>query len=343
MSTFNLQNIQYLNRKIFHVHIITLTNNGILLPETIRYANRYACIDKKVAIDPFSLYKLRAYLVNNRIDIVHCHDWITALYILLSAKGLSIKKIITIHSQAKSWRNNLSYFILKRFEKIITVSRHQKLNFFEKGIPWEKMVVNYNCYNSQTFKAINKNKRPSDQHPFRIVMVGNFSWQKDQMTLIDAMGSLYDKGHNIELHLIGGREPKRKEECQFRVQNKNLNEIVFFHEQIKVDGRFLSKFDLFAFSTKSETFGIVLLEAMASGLPVLVSDIPSSMELIRYGSDGFYFETANSDDCANKIKEIINNPIETQHKKESGYKRASEFTPEVIVRELEKCYEDILS
>jgi len=158
------------------------------------------------------------------------------------------------------------------------------------------------------------------------------------LTLIEAVKKIDNQGIKVELHLIGGRGKENILKCKEVVKKENLEKCVFFDEDRRVNSNFLSDFDLFIFSSKSETFGIVLLEAMASGLPVLISDIPSNMELIRYGQDGFYFETANSDDCAKKIKELIDDPIQLQEKRASGLNRIKKFTPQVIVNSLEKIY-----
>ena len=341
-ETLILQHLQNLNRETFQIHLGTLRSDGLLLSEAMNYADKYTCLDKKMSIDPFSLYKLRRYIVSNNIDIVHCHDYISAIYVYLSTKGVKIKKVVTIHSQEKSWRNNISLFIIKRFDKIVTVSRNQKLNFFENEIPWNNMKVIYNCYDTAKFGPLDYKKHIKHDDVFRIVMVGNFYWQKDHKTLIEAVNIVRNQGFKIELHLVGGRNKVIFEQNQKLIQKLNLLSIVCFHTDKRVDSSFLSKFDLFVFSTKSERLPIAPLEAMACSLPVLVSDIAPNMELIRYGHDGFYFETANIIDCADKIMTIIKNPQNLQQKKEYGYSRVKEFTPDIVVRNLERFYKSIL-
>ena len=342
-ETLIIQHLQNLNKDIFTVHLITLKNYGVLLEEAKSHADQYACLSKKLPIDPLSLLKLRRYIVRNKINVVHCHDWISAFYIYLSTMGLNIKKVVTVHAQYKSLIFHAGFFILNSFDKIIAVSRYQRLNLFEKGATWDKIDVVYNCFDIEKFDVKEQKNLNKTKSPFKIVMTGNFYWQKDQLTLIEATKKLVDQGINVELHLIGERGIENILECKNKVKKEKLDNFVSFHKNTRVDSMFLSGFDLFAFSSKSETFGIVLLEAMAGGLPVLVSDIPSNMELIRYGQDGFYFETANSDDCAEKIKELIKNPIELQNKRNSGLKRIKEFTPQVIVNSLESVYKNILN
>jgi glycosyltransferase involved in cell wall biosynthesis len=337
-ETLILQHLQNINRLHFNVHFVTLTNNGVLLEDAKKLSDQYDCLNRRAVLDPLSILKLRGYIIRNRIEVVHCHDWITAFYLYACTKRIAVKKIATIHSQAKSWQNNLTYFLLKSFDKIVTVSNGQKLNFFENGIQWSKMEVVYNCLDMDRFVLLDKNIHEKNSDIFKMVMVGNFCWQKDHKTLIEAINIVRSLGYKIELHLTGGRNKKLFEKNQRLAQELDLLSIITFHTNKRVDGSFLSKFDLFVFSTKSERLPIAPIEAMACSLPVLVSDIYPNMELIGYGHDGFYFETGNSFACSDKIIEIMKNPIEVQNKIELGHNRAKEFYPEIIIEKLEKCY-----
>jgi glycosyltransferase involved in cell wall biosynthesis len=275
--------------------------------------------------------------------VVHCHDWISSLYLFIASQGIkNIKKIITIHSQGQGWHDMAVPYILKKMDLIICVSKTQKLSLFERGIFWEKMKVIHNCFNSNKFRLSKNYNHAKGDGVFRVVMVGNFYWQKDQQTLIRAINIIRNQEFKIELHLVGDSNKRLFVQNQLLVKKLNLNLIVFFYKNKRVDRSFLLKFDLFAFSTKSERMPIAPLEAMACSLPVLVSDIPSNMELIRYGLDGFFFETGNSHDCADKIIEIIKNLGAFQRKRKYGYRRSQDFVPKLIVNRLENCYKNIL-
>ena len=162
----------------------------------------------------------------NEIDMIHCHDWITALYVYISTRGLKTIKIVTIHSQARSWQNNLTHFLLNRFDKIITVSRGQKLDFFEKGIPWSKIEVVYNCFDTNRFELFDNKKHKNSDDAFKMIMVGNFYWQKDHKTLIEAINIVRNQGFKIELHLVGGRNKELFEQNQRLVQRLNLPSVI---------------------------------------------------------------------------------------------------------------------
>jgi glycosyltransferase involved in cell wall biosynthesis len=341
-ETLILQHLKHLDREKYTVHFASVTGKGILFSEAKRYADQSINLRKRIFIDPFALFKLRQYLQTNNISLVHSHDWLSMLYIFIVSFGLELKKVVTIHAQIKTWRKFVSEYLLQHVDNILTVSHYQKLTFFEKGLAWQKMKVIYNCYDSSKFNTTPGEHVLAINNPFKIIMVGNYYWQKDQLTLIDAISIVHKAGYHIELHLVGGRGSKELDACIEAVSKKKLTNVIYFLGQKEINSQKLAKYDLFAFSTRSERMPIAPIEAMASAVPVLVSDIPPNMELIRFGQDGFYFMTGNSGDCARAIIAIIENPTKLHKKKTSGLQRAREFTPQVIVRKLETYYQSII-
>ena len=81
---------------------------------------------------------------------------------------------------------------------------------------------------------------------------------------------------------------------------------------------------------------------MTCGLPVLVSDIPPSMELIQHGRSGCFFETGNARSCADGILRFMKDQNLRRTKGEKAYLRAKDFTPNKIVRNLELVYLDVM-
>ena len=337
-ETLIIQHLDNINRSRFEVHFITLTSTGPKISISKEKADYYICLNRKFVLDPIAILKLRKYLISNSINIVHSHDWSSSLFLLLASWGLKVLRISTIHAQDRTWRKYVNLKVLKKFNLNICVSKSQRINLFEQGVPWRKMAVVYNCFDFKKFDRSYKCRCYKKNGTFKIVMVGNYYWQKDQKTLIDAINIIKHHGYNIELHLVGGRNIERLKQCQSLVKKLSLNSIVYFYNDKKVDSNFLSQFDLFVFSSKSETFGIVTVEAMACGMPVLVSDIPANMEIIRFGEDGLYFETGNSKSCAEAIIKVINDRLLLKALGEKAYDRAKEFHPQKVVSDLENQY-----
>lgn len=341
-ETLLLEQLKHLDRRAFEVHLITQTDKGELLPQARKMVDHYACLNRRYGLDIAAIFKLRKYLIKHRIDIVHSNLWLTSLYIWLASTRLKVRKIATVHGYDYTWRNHVDLWVLKSFDRIICVSKSLRLDLYKMGLPWEKLSVVYNCFDHKRFKKTRSLHNNENDIPFRMIMVANFCWIKDQETVIRAIKILKEKGFNIELHMVGGGDFGRLEACQRLVSDLNLNDSVFFHGQKRVDGDFLSGFDLFIFSSLADTFGIALLEAMACGLPALVSDIPPSMELIQHGKFGFYFETKNVVSCAKEIAKLINDQDMRKSMSEKAQLRAQDFQAIKVIRSLKQVYIEIM-
>lgn len=335
-ETLLLQHLQQIDRTVFEVHMITQTDKGELLSQARNRADHYACLNRRSGLDVASILRLRRYIVQHQIELVHTQQWLDSLYVFLATIGLSVRKITTIHGYDYTWRQFVHLHVLKYFDRVICVSQSLKLDMYKLGIPWNKLKVVYNCYDADRFNPILNSKSRAQNGTLMLIMVGNFHWWKDQMTLIEAVNILKSRGYDIALHLAG--EGELMEACQKRAKELDIDRIVKFWGKLQVDASFLSKFDLFVFSSLCETFGIALLEAMACGLPVLASNIPPLMELIRHGDCGTYFEARNSQSCADGILKFIKRPSLLNSIGQKAHARAQDFHPEKIIIDLERTY-----
>jgi glycosyltransferase involved in cell wall biosynthesis len=341
-----LQYLGHLDRKSFEVHLVTLTDQGVLMPKARTRADHYFCLNRRFGLDLTAILKLRKYMIEHEIALVHTSQWLDSLYVWLAGKGLKVKKIASIHGYHGynyNWRHHVNLYVLKKYDCIIPVSQAVKLDLYKMGIPWGKMQVISNTYDATAFSIISQHAGRRPRGPFRLVMVGNFRWEKDQRTLVEAVYLMKAQGHNLVLDLVGKGNEDLFQDCLSLVKKLDLQSSVNFLGQQQVNGEFLSRYDMFVFSSLSETFGIALLEAMACGLPVLVSDIPPSMELIRHGKCGLYFETGNPSSCAEAINMIINNPQLQQVMGRRAKERAKDYHPEKIIRAMECLYREIIS
>lgn len=94
--------------------------------------------------------------------------------------------------------------------------------------------------------------------------------------------------------------------------------------------------------SRLEAFGIVALEAMATGLPVVVSDIPGVREVIEPGETGLVADPLDPDDLAEKIGALLDDPDRSRAMGKRGRERVRErFTVDTVVDALEAIYEDV--
>lgn len=167
--------------------------------------------------------------------------------------------------------------------------------------------------NTQGFNEIiskrdaRKNLDFNDKH-FIIGILGRIDRQKDQLTAIKAMELIsHDK---IKL-VIAGEPTKNEEGYQYYEQIKNyitqnnLTEKVKLINFVENPYHFYKAIDVFCITSLSETYGLVTIEAMMSGTPVIGANSGGTTDLLQNGKYGTLFEPNNPIDLAEKINLIF--------------------------------------
>lgn len=228
-------------------------------------------------------------------DIIHLHssgsiNCIWACY--------NVPKVRTIHGLG----NNPKDYV--RCKKLIAIS--QAVSDFTRSQGIGCVVINngirVNAIENSSFKK-DSNKRLEFIQVSRLHMA-----TKGQDVLIRAVAKLKEDGYdNFRLHFVGDGKDLflLKKMCE----DLHVNDLVVFEgkwEQERIYSS-LSYYDLFIQPSRIEGFGLTIAEAMAAKVPVLISDIPGPMEVIDGGRLGVFFEKENFVDCAEKIKNFIEN------------------------------------
>jgi D-inositol-3-phosphate glycosyltransferase len=175
---------------------------------------------------------------------------------------------------------------------------------------------------------------PSETRIFGLI--GRFDPQKGQLLLLDAMKLCSQQ--NFSVVLLG--EPTRDEgEAYFQsmqrviVENK-LEERVFIRGYRKDIATFYSAVDWFVMATKAETFGMVTIESLACGTPVLGSNAGGTPELLEDETGGRLFESMNAEDLAKKIDAICLE--DTQFEVNSLVEMAQKYDHQLVCQAVEK-------
>ena len=252
---------------------------------------------------PLAVIKFRRLINEQKPDIVHTHlFWPTV--IARTCVPQRIPLITTIHAfiansvEYKHWHirflDKLTYRLRKTI--IIVVAKgalHEYFSFLR--------IRPFKAYALYTFvdtDRFNSDKiKPADSSPvFRVVSVGALRKQKNHSYLIKAFAALKD--HAIELHIYGtgNLEQPLKEEIQ-----KTGAKVVLKGEVRNIE-LILSQYDLYIMASSFEGFSLSVLEAMAMGMPLLLSDINSFEE--QCGESAFYFSLNDPVDINNKLLEI---------------------------------------
>ncbi len=143
-------------------------------------------------------------------------------------------------------------------------------------------------------------KLVGNDHP-NVIFVSRLVWEKNLETLF----RIYDKiqASNLAINLLVAGDGGAKKACMLKMPNAVFTGKVNHPELAAI----YASADVFLFPSVSESYGNVVLEAMASGLPCVIADGGGSKDLIEQGVNGFKCEPNNEEDYLEKILLILNN------------------------------------
>ena len=179
-----------------------------------------------------------------------------------------------------------------------------------KFTPTYKNQLNINNYNHTT--------------RYKILYVSTINYYKHQWVLIDALKKLINEGFPIELNLVGGAHPHAFVKIEEKL--KEERDWVTYHGEVAHDkiNQFYSDADLFVFLSTCENMPNILIEAMASGLPICSSSFGPMPEIL--GDAGVYFNPTDINSVYTTIKNTILDPENRAHISNLALKRALQFT-----------------
>jgi glycosyltransferase involved in cell wall biosynthesis len=188
---------------------------------------------------------------------------------------------------------------------------------------------------SEKFLDIGRIKR-NFHSPLRLLFVGRLALQKRPERLIEAMSLVTS---NVILNMVGDGEDKAELE---KLTEKSVLKNVTFSGRL--DGEKLldayNSADVFVLPSDKEGMPLVLLEAMATGLPIIGSDVLGIHELIE--DVGILVENPSPETFAQEIDKLAQNPNKLNELSASSYKKASMYSWKNLVEQLEEVYKEIL-
>lgn len=279
---------------------------------------------------------LRKKLKEYSPDIVHTMHYSGDYFGRISSIGLSVPVLTHIHNtkREKKFFRRISNKVLSYWtdcflsvSKAVEVVVDSDHSLFKRA-----KIVLYN--------GIDVSRLQCDGHDLRsmyglkgriIVGVGRYVHQKNFECLIRAVKILLDSNYDVSLVLVG--EGGSRKIYESLIQNLNLDNRVVMTGYRQDVGAFLRGSDILGMPSFFEGFGNVHLEAMYCGIPCVVSNVVPSLEVARSASLVCDFSPEN---CALKIKELIDNPKKYKEISEEGMRIVQDYT-------IERCFERLCS
>lgn len=161
--------------------------------------------------------------------------------------------------------------------------------------------------NGTDFSVAEMPKNLIPNRPIQLLFVGRLSLQKNIPLLLDAIKILKSKGLKFVLNIVGDGE--LKDELISHTEKNELKQHVIFHGNMH--GEILEKAyeaaDIFILTSKAESFGTVLIEAMSKGLPIICCRIPAVRNIVAHRVNGFLVDE-DSNELAKAIIDLIKCP-----------------------------------
>ena len=270
-----------------------------------------------------------------RFEIIHAHYALPQGFLGILLKYFKSKPlVITVHGSdltvlPKNPASRLLLgFVLKNADRVIAVSNFLKEGVEGLGVPVGKCET---IYGGVTIE--------DDEEPFEpdgpvIAFVGSLVPQKGVDILIESFKKIETKNTNL---IMVGDGPERKRLESLAAGSKNIQ----FLGRRKGIKNILTKSDVLVLPSREEGFGLVLLEAMAAGTPVVAANVGGIPEIVEDGLSGILVEKDNPEKLAIAIDRVLQDEELRNTLIENGREKAKGFTWEKMAHEIDRLYDEV--
>lgn len=175
-----------------------------------------------------------------------------------------------------------------------------KKSFIDKGIDQHKLFLNNYGVDLKQFPF---NFKQSKQQDFIVGYVGTLSAQKNVSGLIEAISILYNKGLSIKLLLVG---PIDHSSFNDQELNRDFIEYVGYVNQLELKN-YYKEMDVFVLNSIQDGFGMVMSQALASGVPVIATNATGALDIIVNDYNGYIIDVNRNNEIAQKVEYLYNN------------------------------------
>ena len=275
-------------------------------------------------------------------DIVVCSDMHVAdLKALLSVK-VPVVRVVECHCGRSAYFEDLTKFsclfkrmkqfflkqrllrAISRFDRIVVMTDAERNDWKrnDKVVSIPNMLVHYP-----------ENIHKAD-HPYRrVISVGRYAYQKGYDILLDAWKTVSDRHPDWRLDIYGSLDGGNGEyeQLQNQIETLGLQTVSLHPATTDIYSSYLES-DIYVSSSRFESFGLVLVEAMACGLPVVgFSSLYGPASIIKDGSTGILVPPQDTQQLAETICQMIEHPEECIQMGEKGRLEAKKYLPEQVM------------
>lgn len=308
-------------------------------PRAVKYNGSVA----RLSFGPIAARKVSKWIEEGEFDVLHVHEPLAPSLSVLACWAAKGPIVATWHSSMDKSRmmltlSKLAQTAMEKVSARIAVSEAARTTLI-KHVGGDAVVIP-NGVDVSTFI----NAKPMFGWPGTnqsIVFLGRGDEpRKGLSVLVEAYPEIRRQHPNVRLLIAGPGEPADTLKKLSREDRASVTVLGMVAPQDKAS--VLASGTVYvAPNTGGESFGIVLLEAMASGTPVVASDLEAFQRVLDNGKAGITFENENSADLARVVSELLSDPARCAELSAQGKLRAAEFDWSVVAEKIVDVYESI--
>ncbi len=361
IQTFR-QQLQQLNHEV----LIVAPDYGQKSDESdiMRIPSRYLIVDPEDRMMKFrEITRLIPVLEKYRFDIIHIHTPFIAHYAGLKiARALALPVIETYHTLFEEYLYHYIRFLPRRLlrfaarqftksqcnsvDAVVVPSRPMLDTLLDYGveartaiIPTGLQMEKFERGDGDAFR--NQHKIPKERPT--LVHVGRIAYEKNIDFLLHMLAQVKTTIPNV-LMVIAGEGPALKH-LQELAKKLSLQENILFVGYLSRDHELMDCYkagNIFVFSSRTETQGLVLLEAMALGVPVVSTAIMGTKDILDSGKGALVAEDDLSD-FSNKVIQLLQNPTLLKQLSEEARAYAQTWSAAALAEKMQNLYVDVLN
>ena len=271
----------------------------------------------------FNMVARASELINEqgKFDVIHAHDWLVASAAKTLKNSFNIPLVSTIHAteagrnsgirtEEQRYINDTEWLLTYESSEVIVNSNYMKCELQRLfGLPYDKINVIPNGVNLNLYDNVERDydfrRRFAMDNEKIILFMGRLVYEKGIQTLIAAMPKVLSHYNDAKLIIAG--KGGMINELRNQVNYLGLGNKVYFTGYLgsKDVAKMYKCADVAVFPSTYEPFGIVALEGMLSGAPVVTSDIGGLNEIVDHGVNGMKSYAGNANSLADSILALL--------------------------------------
>ncbi len=326
----------------FHVILVTLSDECDFCEEEVLCKKKYSLGFKNKYFLLSSANRLKKIIKKEKPSFIHSHLFYSSVIARMACPD-SIALFYSLHNEMSKnvFNDSKSLTLLekktvKQNHIAIAVSEHVLIDY-EAIIGKQKAAFILPNYISDQFFDTEKNQNKIDgKNELKLVAVGNIKRQKNYSYLLKAFEHL--KNFPVTLDIYGAGSKKEVEMLQNEIDQNKLP-VYLRGKGVNVD-EILTGYHLFVSSSAYEGFGISVIEAMATGLPLLLSNLQVFHEVVF--DNALFFEINNPLSFSNLIINILEKKIDLSPFSNRGIELSKKYSKETYLENLFIIYSKVL-